>query len=428
MEGKDLKTPNKVQELQRKLYLKAKSEKNFRFYALYDKLYRYDVLQEAWRRVKVKHSAPGIDGLTVEKIKERGEEQFLGRIEEELKKGTYLPQSLRRVSIPKKDQGKRPLSIPTLKDRVVQMSLKLTIEPIFEADFEECSYGYRPKRSAQQAALEVRKYLNYGLDKVIEVDIENCFAEIPHQELLQAMRRRVVDGKILRLIKLFLKAKVMEEHIRKTDKGIPQGGVISPLLCNIYLDALDKGWVRKGFYVKMVRYADDLVIMTKYQAEKFLRELKENLSKLKLKVKEAKTRTLDAKEETFDFLGFEFKKAWTHTEPKRRAAIFFPSHKSELAIKEKIRKVTNPSRPLGVERVVEELNPVLRGWVNYFRIANSSKKLNKVKYYAANKVRKFIRRRQIKRGYGYKKYPESYLYEVLGLYKDYGVRWVKAFR
>lgn len=190
----------------------------------------------------------------------------------------------------------------------------------------------------------------------------------------------------------------------------------------------DLGFLKKGFVVKMVRYADDLVIMTKYQAEKLLKELKEDLFKLKLKVKEDKTRILDAKSQVFDFLGFSFKKAWTLTKPRRRTAIFFPSHQAELAIKKKIRKVTNPKRPLKVEEVIEELNPILRGWLNYFRIANSSKKFNKIRYYANNKVRKFLRRRRQRKGYGYKKYPDSYLYEVLGLYKDYGVRWVKAFR
>ena len=211
----NLPTTDKVQEFQRKLYLKAKSQPNFRFYALYDKIYRTDVLQKAWQRVRLNHGSPGIDGKTIKDIEEAGVEDFLKGIQQELKAKEYQPSPARRVYIPKPDGRLRPLSIPTLKDRVVQMALKLVIEPIFEAHFEDNSYGYRPQRNAQQVALEIRKYLNYGMTEVIEADLEDCFGSIPHRELLDMIAKRISDGKVLRLIKLFLKAGVMEQGKRR---------------------------------------------------------------------------------------------------------------------------------------------------------------------------------------------------------------------
>ena len=218
----NLTTTDTVQELQRKLFQKAKSNVGFRFYALYDKVYRIDVLSEAWERVKSNKGAGGVDGQTFEDIEKQSVGQFLKGIQQELKAKTYCPQPARRVYIPKPDGTKRPLSIPTIKDRVVQAALKLVIEPIFEADFEDCSYGFRPSKSSQQAALEVRKLLNFGYKEVIETDIEDCFGSIPHRELLDMVAKRVVDGNILWLIKLFLKAGAMEGNDRWTDnKGTP---------------------------------------------------------------------------------------------------------------------------------------------------------------------------------------------------------------
>ena len=228
--GNNLTNTDKVQELQRKLYLKAKSQPDFRFYALYDKIYRKDVLIKAWEKVRANHGSPGIDGVTIKDIEEEGVGGFLKGIQEELRGREYRPSPARRVYIPKPDGRLRPLSIPTIKDRVVQMALKLVIEPIFEADFEDNSYGYRPRKSAQQAALEIRKFLNYGLTKVIDADLEDCFGSIPHRQLLDMVARRIVDGKVLWIIKLFLKAGVMEEGRRKIDEtGTPQGGVVTPL-------------------------------------------------------------------------------------------------------------------------------------------------------------------------------------------------------
>jgi len=419
---------DKVQELQRKLYLKAKSEANFRFYALYDKIYRMVFLKKAWQKVRANHGSSGIDGKTIKDIEEEGVDEFLKGIQEELKTREYRPSPARRVYIPKPNGKLRPLSIPTIKDRVVQMALKLVIEPIFEADFEDNSYGYRPKKSAQQAALEIRKYLNWGLTKVIDADLEDCFGSIPHQELLDMIAKRIVDGKVLWLIKLFLKAGAMEQgQIKIDEKGTPQGGVASPLLANIYLDQIDKGWKPLNKFARLIRYADDVVILTRYGTDKVFGRFQRLTSQWKLKLNQKKTRIVDANKESFDFLGYSFQKALNRKRTKR-VAYFWPSHKAERAIREKIRKITNPYRPIKVDRIIRELNPVIRGWTNYFKIANSSKKFGKIKLYAANKVRKFMRRRGGKSGYGYKKYPDDYLYKRLGLYRDYRVSWVKALR
>ena len=423
----DLKTTDKVQELQRKLYLKAKSNVNLRFYALYDKVYRMDVLRRAWERVKANQGAAGIDGQTFEEIESTGVNNFLEGIQQELKAKTYRPQPARRVYIPKPDGTKRPLSIPTIKDRVAQAALKLVIEPIFEADFEDCSYGFRPNKSSQQAALEVRKLLNFGYKEVIETDIEDCFGSIPHRELLDMTAKRVVDGKILRLIKLFLKSAVMDGLDRWTNsKGTPQGGVISPLLANIYLNNIDKGWKSLRCSARLIRYADDLVIMAGHHSQETMAKLEEIVTRLKLRLKQSKTRILNAECETFDFLGFTFIKALNRRRDKR-TAYFYPSHKAENAIRRRIRQVVDYRRPIKVEDVVKELAPVLRGWVNYFRIANSSKKFGKIKYYTAQRIRKFMRRHRGKAGYGYKQYPDTFLYQKLGVYNDYRVCWAKTF-
>jgi len=421
-------TTDKVQELQRKLYLKAKSQPSFRFYALYDRVYRMDVLEKAWQKVKNNHGSPGIDGKTFKDIEEKGVDEFLKGIQQELKTKEYRPQPARRVYIPKPDGRRRPLSIPTIKDRVVQMAVKLIIEPIFEADFEDNSYGFRPKRSAQQAVKEIHKYLNYGLTNVIDADLENCFGSIPHRELLNMVARRIVDGKVLWLIKLFLKAGVMEQgEISKDETGTPQGGVISPLLANIYLDQMDKGWKPLNNYAHLIRYADDLVIMTKYNAEKLLSKLQSLTTNLKLRLNQEKTRVIDVGKESVNFLGFSFKKALNRQKVKK-VTYFWPSKKAENKIREKVRKIANPKRPIKVEQVVAELNPVIRGWVNYFRIGNSSKKFGKIRLYVANKVRKFMMRRRNRSGYGYKRYPDEYLYGKLGLYSNYRLSWMKALR
>lgn len=423
----NLTTTDTVQELQRKLLQKAKSNAGFRFYARYDKVYRMDVLRKAWEKVKSNKGASGVDGQTFEDIEQAGIDKFLEGIQQELKAKIYRPQPARRVYIPKPDGTKRPLSIPTIKDRVVQSALKFILEPIFEADFEDCSYGFRPPRSSQQAALEVRKLLNFGYKEVIETDIEDCFGSIPQRELLDMVAKRVVDGNILWLIKLFLKSGIMEGNDRWTDdKGTPQGGVISPLLANIYLNNIDKGWKPLNNSARLIRYADDLVIMTKYRSEETMIKLKEIVTRLKLRLKQSKTRILNAEYEHFDFLGFTFIKALNRHKDKR-TTYFYPSHKAENTIRRRIRPAADYRRPIKVEQLVKELTSVLRGWVNYFRIANSSRKFGKIKFYVAQRIRKFRRRHRGKVGYGYKQYPDTFLYQKLGLYNDYRISWAKTF-
>jgi len=263
-----LKTPEKIRELQRKLYQKAKQEKEYRFYLLYDKVYRMDILSHAYRLVKTNKGAGGVDGVTFEGIEEKegGQQKYLAGIADELKNKTYEAMPVRRVYIPKADGSKRPLGIPTVKDRIVQMAVKIVIEPIFEADFQENSYGFRPKRDAHQAIDDITRHLRYGKTQVIDADISKYFDSIPHDQLLKLIAKRIVDKNILKLMKMWLKAPVVEEEDGKkkykgNDKGTPQGGVISPLLANIYLNVLDTIWkvkkVQEKLEARLIRYADD---------------------------------------------------------------------------------------------------------------------------------------------------------------------------
>ena len=368
-----------VRELQSQLYLKAKSEVNFRFYALYDKIYRRDFLLGAWQRVKENKGVGGIDGIEIKDVEEAGVEGFLKKIEEELRSEQYRPQALKRVYIPKADGSKRPLSIPTVKDRVVQAAMKLVIEPIFEAGFEENSYGFREGRSTQQAGQEVKKYVNWGYNEVIETDIKDCFGMIPHKELLDAVARRIVDRRVLRLIKRMLKAGVMEEgREEKRDSGTPQGGVISPMLANIYLDAVDKGWRPLNKVARLIRYADDIVILMKYRTEGYKKKLEQIVDGIKLELKAEKTRSITAKE-GFDFLGYRFIKARSRRTGKE-VCYCYPSEKSEKKIRGRIKGITDYRRAVKVGEVIKELKPVIRGWVNYHRWTNASKKFGKIRY------------------------------------------------
>lgn len=423
-----LETPIKIRELQRKLYQKAKQEKEFRFYLLYDKIYRQDILQHAYELVRSNKGASGVDGITFEAIQEMegGAERYLLEIAKELKEKKYKPMPVRRVYIPKADGNKRPLGIPTIKDRVVQMAVKMIIEPIFEADFQDSSYGFRPKREAQQAMDEVSRQIRKGRTEVIDADITKYFDSISHDRLMELVAKRIVDKNILKLIKMWLKTPVTEERedgkkiYKGNEKGTPQGGVISPLLANIYLNVLDTVWkikeVEERLKGKLIRYADDFVVMCEGNTERIMRGIKRVLEELELKLNEEKTRTVNVRREGIKFLGYKVeakvgKSGWTFS-------LIQPSEKAEKRIKDEIRGLTNASmHKLSTEEIIERVNEEVRGWVGYYYYGNCSKKLAKVKSFLEERVRIYLRRKHRIRSRGYKAYPNSYLYDRLGLYK-----------
>lgn len=422
-----LATPSCIQQLQRRLYRKSKAEPDFRFYTLWDKVCRMDVLKEAWRRVKANGGASGADRMTIQAVEKAGVDAFLAALQAELAAKTYRPMPVRRVWIPKRDGKMRPLGIPVVRDRVAQAAVKVVLEPILEADFRPCSYGFRPKRNAHQAVREIEKFLNWKLVRVVDADIRDFFGQIPQARLLRVIARKVADGQILRVLRQWLAAGVMEEgQVRAQTTGTPQGGVISPLLANAYLGELDKRWesegyaARTGWNAHLVRYADDLVVLTDKDAAPPLEALRKSLAEMGLSLHPDKTRLVDADSGSFDFLGFNFRKVWNR-ERTKRFALVRPSRKAEQSIRDKVRKLTRYERTDTAEAVVQDINPVIRGWVNYFRIGHSSATFNKTRDYIVRKMMRYVRRKQLKRGYGWKKLTSDVLYGRWGLFYDYRV-------
>lgn len=379
----------RARKLQRTLYRAAKCEPQRRFMLLYDKVCQPDILREAWRRVKRNGGAAGVDRVTVEAIEKEGVERFLTELREDLLADRYRVKAVRRVYIPKAGQpGRtRPLGIPTVRDRVVQMAVKLVIEPLFEADFLPCSYGFRPKRTPRMALNAIVAGVREGLTHVVDVDLSSYFDTIPHPELIRLVERRVGDVKVLRLLRAWLRAGVMEEgKLRRTDRGTPQGGVISPLLANVYLHEVDRRW--QGQTVRLIRYADDMVLLarSKAAAEEALARLKGQLDDLSLQLNAEKSRLTTAWD-GFDFLGFSFRM-------HRGRAYLWPRAKAVKSIAQKVRETVRavPSCARLVD-VVARLKPVLVGWCTYFRVGNSNRVFHKVDWMVRGEVQLWLRRK-----------------------------------
>jgi RNA-directed DNA polymerase len=422
------KAPIGLQDLRRKLYVKAKAEPSWRFWGMFVHVCKLDTLRAAYEMAKQNNGAPGIDGVTFAVIEAQGVMDFLLQIQNELKQRTYEPQPLRKKEIPKDGGSKvRVLSIPTIRDRVVQGALKLIMEPVFEADFQSGSYGYRPKRTAHQAVQRVMQGILLGKLDVIDLDLRAYFDSVRHDRLLEKVAKRIQDNDMMALLKKILKS--------SGSVGVPQGGVISPLLSNIYLNEIDQMLERASKvtqrgrfrYVEYARFADDLVVLIDscYGLPglhgKVLRRLREEFGRLGVEINEEKSKCIDLRKgESFGFLGFDFRRIRARTGNWR--VKFTPKLKKRTALLQKLKEVFRRYKSQPVERVIDIINPILRGWVNYFSVGHSSKCFRFVQRWVELKVRRHMMRARNRRGFGWQVWSTQWLYEQLGLFNSYRLR------
>jgi RNA-directed DNA polymerase len=422
-----LKTPEKIRTLQRKLYCKAKAEPAFRFYLLYDKICREDILRHAYALAHSNAGAPGVDGVNFADIQLAGLEKWLADLREELVSKTYRPAPVRRVMIPKPGGGERPLGIPTIRDRVVQTATKLVIEPIFEADLEDCAYGYRPGRGANDAIKEVHRLVCRGYTNVVDADLSKYFDTIPHSDLLKSVARRIVDRHVLWLIKMWLKTPIEERGSdgkrrmtggKRSTCGTPQGGVVSPMLANVYMNRFLKHWRLTGrgeaFHAYVISYADDFVILSRGYAAEALTWTKQVMAKLGLTLNEQKTSLKDARKESFDFLGYSF-----GPHRYRKDGHWYlgasPSKKSVQRIKTKISEFLVPRNVEAWPDVRDRLNSFIAGWSAYFSYGTRMPAYRAVDNHVYDRVRHFLTRRHKVQGRGTRKFSDGHIFGPLGV-------------
>jgi len=429
-----LATPDKIRDLQIKLYRKAKDEPEFRFYQLYDKVYREDILRHAYDLARANQGAPGVDGESFEDIESAGLEEWMNGLRKDLHDKTYEPQPVRRKMIPKPGGGERALGIPTIRDRVAQTAAKLILEPIWEADLEPNAYGYRPGKSAQDAIQKVDELLHAGYTDIVDADLSKYFDTIPHSELMPCVARRIVDRQMLHLIKMWLKVPVEERDEngkrrltggKDNDRGTPQGGVISPALANLYMNRMLKGFrqTRRGeqFRAHIVNYADDFVMPSRGKAKEALEWTRGVLERLGLTLNEKKTSIRNARQERFDFLGYTF---GPHINPRGggRYLGYSPSQKSVSRIKQKVGELLDRRNGAPWAEVCRKLNQQLQGWRQYFSVGSTSKAFQAVDEYVYDRVRNFLRRRHKVSSQGTRQFPAERVYGSLGVFRLQGPR------
>lgn len=421
-----IKASVSLQDLRRRIYVKAKAEPSWRFWGLYVHVCKRETLLMAYAMAKENDGAPGTDGVTFEDIEARGVAAFVDQIQDELIGRTYVPLPARKKEIPKGDGKFRTLSIPAIRDRVVQGALKLILEPVFEADFQSGSYGYRPKRAAREAVNRVAQAIVQDKTRVIDLDLRAYFDTVRHELLLKKVAQRIDDDDVMRLLKVILKA--------SGKQGVPQGGVISPVLSNLYLNEVDRMLERakevtrngKYTYVEYARFADDMVILVDaHRRHDWLmkaveKRLREEFAKLQVEINEEKSSIVDlSRGESFGFLGFDFRRTLSIKGVWRPQ--YAPKLKKRTALLQKLKEVFRKHQSQPVDRVVHLINPILRGWVNYFAIGHSSQCFNYIQDWVEKKIRRHLMRSRKRRGFGWQRWSRQWLYDGLGLFKGYRV-------